>query len=68
MHWLPWWAYPAACCVLTGGACGWVLGYLHREFVELGRAYGRLLADIGYLCATRQLRQRGRRNWRGEWR
>lgn len=44
MHWLPWWAYPAACCALAGGACGWVLGYAHRELVEWGRRCARLLA------------------------
>lgn len=44
MHWLPWWAYPAACCFLAGGTCGWFVGYAHREFVEWGRRWGRLLA------------------------
>jgi membrane protein YqaA with SNARE-associated domain len=44
VHWLPWWAYPAACCFLAGGTCGWFVGYAHREFVEWGRRYGRLLA------------------------
>jgi hypothetical protein len=44
MHWLPWWAYPAGCCFLVGGACGWQLGYLHRGLVEWGRRAGRLLA------------------------
>lgn len=44
MHWLPWWAYPAACCVLFGGGCGWLVGYAHRELIELGRWYGRTLA------------------------
>lgn len=42
MHWLPWYAYPAACCFLAGGACGWFIGYAHREFVEWGRRLGRL--------------------------
>lgn len=44
MYWLPWWAYPAACCVITGGVCGWLLGYAHREFIEWGRTRARLLA------------------------
>jgi hypothetical protein len=55
---VPWWAYPAACCVLTGMGAGWVLGYLHREMIELGRAYARLFADIAYLWRTGQLRVR----------
>lgn len=49
---LPWWTYPAAGCVLLGAGAGWALGYLHREFVEIGRAYGRLLADIQRLVRT----------------
>jgi hypothetical protein len=42
---MPWWAYPAACCVLVGMVGGWVLGYAHRSLIELGREYGRLRAD-----------------------
>lgn len=48
MHWLPWWAYPAACCFLAGAGCGAVIfypaGYFHRELLELGRKRARLLA------------------------
>lgn len=58
MHWLPWWAYPAACCVLAGMCCGWVMGYLHRDFIEWGRRMGRLLA---------WRRKHRRRSWRGVW-
>jgi hypothetical protein len=69
---LPWWVYPAACCVLFGGGAGWVLGYMHRDFIEWGRqcarllphdplgllirAYRELWADIAHLAATGQLR------------
>jgi hypothetical protein len=53
---MPWWAYPAACCVLVGMVGGWVLGYAHREFVELGRTYARAWADIVHLWTTGELR------------
>jgi hypothetical protein len=53
---MPWWAYPAACFVLVGMVGGWVLGYAHREFVELGRTYGRAWADIVHLWTTGELR------------
>jgi hypothetical protein len=53
---VPWWAYPAACCVLAGMGAGWVLGYAHRSLIELGREYGRLWADIVHLWTTGELR------------
>lgn len=48
MHWLPWWAYPAACCFLAGAGCSalvfYAAGYFHRELLEWGRKRARLLA------------------------
>jgi hypothetical protein len=44
VHWLPWWAYPAGCCFLSGAGWGWLVGYAHRDLVEWGRRAGRLLA------------------------
>lgn len=40
----PWWTYPAGGCFLLGTAAGWFIGYAHRDFIELGRRCGRLLA------------------------
>lgn len=58
MHWLlPWWTYPAAYCFLTGAACGWPVGYVHRGLIEWGRKYGRLLAW------RRRYRGRGPLGW-----
>lgn len=61
---MPWWAYPAGLCFLCGAAWGYMLGhalgYAHRDLVEWGRRYGRLLAW--------QRRHRGRCDWRGMWR
>lgn len=44
MPWLPWWAYPAASCIMAGYGCGWIHGYMHRGLVEWGRRAARLLA------------------------
>lgn len=41
---LPWWTYPAGGCFLVGATAGWFIGYAHRELIEWGRRYGRLLA------------------------
>jgi hypothetical protein len=41
---LPWWTYPAALCFLCGGWWGYLVGYAVRDFIEFGRALGRLLA------------------------
>jgi hypothetical protein len=65
MHWLPWWAYPAGCCFLVGGACGWQLGYLHRGLVEWGRRAGRLLAWQRRYRARGPLVSAYRELWRG---
>lgn len=45
----------AGASVLTGMAAGWVGGYLHRELIEIGRAYGRLARQTWRLLRTGRL-------------
>jgi hypothetical protein len=49
------------------GGCAWRL-VMRNPLAGVIRAYRELFADIRYLCETGELRQRGRRNWRGVWR
>lgn len=45
----------AGASVLLGVGAGWVLGYLHRELIEIGRAYGRLARQTWRLLTTGRL-------------